>query len=340
MKMYKNNKPTLRDIARALDLTVPTVSKALRNYDEISDKTKESVVALAEAWNYEPNAMALKLRTKKTMVLGVLVSQISNLFYESFLSALEEYARSEGYTLMILQSFGAPKEEFKNLEILKRNDVDAVFVSLSSKSCYISEFIQLHEMGTPIIYFNNVPKIEHCIKITFDGVKIGQMAARAMIINERKKILSVFLNSDSVEASDIRLQAFEEKLKKEAPLTTLKVERCRNLEDVEQLIASIFRKNKESYDAVFCLNDTALIGTIYAFKKLDVDFQKVSVLSVSNGLVPSLFNPLITYIETNGYKLGKRSFERFLDYQNGNTAYSNDKMDVCLKGDRYKMVVC
>ena len=125
---------TLKLLAQQLQLSISTVSRALKDHPDISASTKAKVNALAQSMDYEPNAYAIQLRTQNSKILGVIVPAISNLFYDSFIAAVEEESRKNGYALMILQSSHNPENELSNLKIFRQNRVSGVFACLASSA--------------------------------------------------------------------------------------------------------------------------------------------------------------------------------------------------------------
>ena len=125
---------TLKKISAQLNLSISTVSRALKNHPDISENTKRKVKELALLMEYEPNSYAVNLRTNKSRVLGLIVPVIANMFYDSVIAAVEQDARKQGYTVIILQSGNDPLQESENLKICKLNRVDGVLISLVSDS--------------------------------------------------------------------------------------------------------------------------------------------------------------------------------------------------------------
>ena len=101
---------TLKLLAQQLQLSISTVSRALKDHPDISTATKEKVHALANSLDYEPNAYAIQLRTQSSKIFGVIVPAIANLFYDSFIAAIEEESRKNGYALFI-----CPHTKFRSL---------------------------------------------------------------------------------------------------------------------------------------------------------------------------------------------------------------------------------
>ena len=100
---------TLKVIAKELDVSVSTVSKALRDSKEIGKDTKEKVKAFAKLYNYRPNNIALSLKNKKTKTLGVIIPEIVHHFFTTVIYGIEEYANTKGYNVIV----GLSNESFE-----------------------------------------------------------------------------------------------------------------------------------------------------------------------------------------------------------------------------------
>ena len=146
---------TLKKISAQLNLSISTVSRALKNHPDISANTKRKVNELAALMEYEPNTYAINLRTNKSNVFGLIVPAISNMFYDSFIAAAEEGARKNGYSLMILQSGDDPLQEAENLKLCKHSRVDGIFISVAPESSSADIFLKYQKAGIPIIFFNS-----------------------------------------------------------------------------------------------------------------------------------------------------------------------------------------
>ena len=148
--MAKKRYSTLKEISEKLNLNVSTVSRALKEHPDISLETRKRVQEMASLLDYKPNTFATSLRTNQTKLLGIIVSSITNLFYDSFIGTIEEKAREDGYSVLILQSGENVESELKNLEILKKNRVDGIFVSITSNTKDVSAFMEMEKKGIPM----------------------------------------------------------------------------------------------------------------------------------------------------------------------------------------------
>src|SRR5436309_5302164 len=144
---------TIKDIARALNFSTSTVSRALRGSYEISAETKKQVLEYAEKMNYRPNPIALSLKERRTRAIGVAVSEIANNFFSQAINGIESIAYNRGYHVIISQSHESEEREMVNVQHLASRSVDGLLVSLSSQTTDISHYIELHEKGLTIFLF-------------------------------------------------------------------------------------------------------------------------------------------------------------------------------------------
>ena len=319
---------TQKQIAKALGLSVTTVSRALKDHPDISEETKKRVREMAQLIGYEPNLLAIRLRTGKSMILGVMVPHISNLFYESFITAVEEEARKIGYAVMILQSGENTETELQNLEALKRHRVDGIMVAPALHTTDITPFLEIQKAGTPIIFFDRVPTNDQIIKVFFDNEKIGELAARYCIDQEKKRVLGLFWGNEQVLMTRKRREGFEKAIEKASYSIHLQPYYHTYIEDAKQVVLQVLQNN-DSFDAVFCTGDGALIGTIQAIKEAKTLIpDSLTIISVSNGFIPTLYDIDISIIETNGFRLGKAAFTKMSECWTGTIKSKEIRIDV------------
>jgi LacI family transcriptional regulator len=311
---------TLKKLSEKLGLSISTVSRALKDHPDISPATRKRVKELAELTEYEPNTFALNLRTNKSKVIGIIVPFLQNLFYEYFISSLDEEVRKEGYSLLILQSGENVDAEIKNLTIMKKNRVDLLFVSITENTENITPFLKLSEIGIPIVFFDRVPPFETCDKIRFADDRAGEMAAERLIRGKKNNILCLYTDSIHLSIIKRRVDSFAAVFKKRSPDAKLDIQFHRDFQEGEQIILKTL-KRKAPPDAIFCIGDNALIWTMKTLRKKGMTVPgDIGIISVSNGFIPTLYNPSITYVETSGYKLGKLAFTRLKEMLEGNTS--------------------
>lgn len=314
-----------------LNLSISTVSRALKDHQDISITTKNKVRELAEILEYEPNTYAINLRTNNSKEFGVIVPAISNYFYQSFISSLEEEARRYGYSLMILQSVNDSIIELENLKRCKQSRVAGIFVAITSETTDIKPFIKVEDQDIPIIFFDKVPDFEACNKVCVADETAAELAIEALVNKKRKKILALFGNHNlSITKKRLKvINAFAEKKSKSVHI---------NIEFVNSPVAASIKfaeafKN-DPPDGVFCMSDEILTGVMKMVQKLAIHIpSQLSIVAISDGFIPQLYYPEIAYAETSGFKLGKLAFSRMMTCLAGHTFIQELEIDsVLIKG--------
>jgi LacI family transcriptional regulator len=306
---------TLKKIAQVLDISISTVSRALKNHPDISQSTKQKVMELAETLEYEPNAVAVNLRSKNTKVFGILIPSITNNFYDSFIAAVEEEVKQSGYSLMILQSADNPETEIENLKIYRQNRVSGVFVCLSKETTNLDAFHKMKDAGIPVVFFDKVPDDDSYNRVCLADKEAAVMAAEALLKKNKKNILGIF-GDTNMSITKRRLKAFREALPADKKIK-LSIEYADTSGEAETISNSYFQLKKQP-DAVFCMSDEILIGVMKSVQKLKIEVpQHTGVISLSDGFFPKLYYPEITFVETSGYQLGKLACERMMQCVKG-----------------------
>ena len=307
---------TLKKIAQVLDISISTLSRALKNHPDISKSTKQKVMELAETLEYEPNAVAVNLRSKNTKVFGIMIPSITNNFYDSFIAAVEEEVKQSGYSLMILQSADNPETEIENLKIYRQNRVSGVFVCLSKETTNLDAFHKMKDAGIPVVFFDKVPDDDMYNRVCLADKDAAVMAAEALLKKNKKNILGIF-GDTHMSITKRRLKAFQETLSADKKIN-LSVEYAGTNEEAENISNSYFQLKKQP-DAVFCMSDEILMGVMKSFQKLKIEVpQQTGIITLSDGFFPKLYYPEITFIETSGYRLGKLACERMMECVKGN----------------------
>jgi LacI family transcriptional regulator len=306
---------TLKKIAQVLDISVSTVSRALKNHPDISQSTKQKVMELAQTLEYEPNAVAVNLRSKNTKVFGIMIPFITNNFYDSFIAVVEEEVKQSGYSLMILQSGDDPAIEIENLKIYRQNRVSGVFICLAKETINLEAFHKLKDADIPVVFFDKVPDDDSYNRVCLADKEAAVMAAEALLKKNKKNILGIFGDAH-MSITKRRLKAFQETIAADKNVK-LSIEHAGKVEEAETITNSYFQLKKQP-DAVFCMSDEILMGVMKTVQKLKIEVpQQTGIVTLSDGFFPTLYYPEIAYVETSGYRLGKLACERMMQCLQG-----------------------
>ncbi|WP_421945191.1 LacI family DNA-binding transcriptional regulator [Pedobacter sp.] len=304
--------PTLKKIAERLNVSISTVSRALKDHPDISADTKKKINELAELLEYDPNPYAVNLRTHSSKEFAVVVPSLSNFFYHSFISAIEEDARVYGYSVIIYRSSNDPEIEQQILKSCRHKRVSGIFIAITSETKDIEPFLKLDVHGIPVIFFDKVPQYESCNKICVGDEHAATIAAEEILKKGIVNVLGIF-GDKNMSITKARLQKFTSVLFKDDVKINLKTVHARSSEEAEQLTLSLLAGFKGKRFAVFCMSDEILAGSMKAIQRKGLQVPNdLGVIAISDGMIPQLFYPEITYAETSGYHLGKLAFGRMM----------------------------
>jgi LacI family transcriptional regulator len=264
------------------------------------------VKELANTLDYEPNVNAVNLRTSKNNLFGLIVPSISNFFYDSFISAVEEESRKTNYSLMILQSGDDVQIENDNIKLCRQSRICGLFVCISKHTKDLEPYLKLKGLDIPVIFFDKVPDLEDCNKVCVADVSSATIAANAINKKAKQHVLAIFGNTQ-LSITKKRLAAFTTTLNGN---TQLQIHHANNTTEAEQITASAL---KTKPDTIFCMSDEILVGALKAIQKAALKIpDDINIIGISNGFIPTLYHPEITYVETSGYKLGKLAFSSMM----------------------------
>ncbi len=295
---------TIKDIAKNLGISPSTVSRALKDHPDISQKTKQAVVELAAQMKYRPNALALNLRTNKSNMIGVIIPQIVHYFFSSVISGIEDYAHNKGYTVIVMQSNESAQREIENANVMIQTGVEGVLVSRAKETSDFSHFEELMDYGIPIVFFDRICPTLKTDKVIVNDEYSAFLATEYLIKTGCKKIVH-FKGPDNLEISVKRLTGFleafyEYKMVYDESL----IIKCDNFEDAKKETQKLI-DNKVDFDSIFTVNDDSAAGAIITLNKNFIKIpEQVSVFGYSNDLISEIISPKLSTVEQPGYEMG------------------------------------
>ena len=147
---------TIKDIAKDLNISPSTVSRALKDNPDISPETRRIVQEYAKKHKYKPNALALSLRTQHNNIIGVIVPELANHFFSGVLSGMETVAEEKDYHVIVCQSLEDYKKEVRNVQTLIKARVCGILISQSKTTTKYDHFQELIDNDIPVIFFDRI----------------------------------------------------------------------------------------------------------------------------------------------------------------------------------------
>ena len=319
----KNSQATIRDLALKLNISISTVSRALRNAPDVNPETKKAVLALAKKLNYEPNRVAQSLRIKKTNTIGVVVPEIAMHFFSSAIGAIQEYFAKHQYSIMICQSMETLRMEKSNIHMLVSNRVDGLLISLSSQTKNVEHLYQLIDKKIPMVLFDRIDNSIDVSKVVVDD-RAGAFKAVEHLIQTGCKRIAYVGGPDNLYVSNERMNGYLDALKKNniAVDETL-IAHCKDLRlDIAAATTTLLNRTDRP-DAIFAMNDPIAIAVLQVLKKAHVAVpDEISLVGFTDEPVSQFIHPALTTVAQPAYDIGHEAAKLLMQQINNKEGFS------------------
>ncbi|WP_205510553.1 LacI family DNA-binding transcriptional regulator [Longitalea arenae] len=316
--MTKPKEVTIYDLARKLNVSIATVSRALKDDPVVSKKTKKKIFDLAEEMGYRYNHFARNLREQRTYTIGVIVPRLNSYFMSTVIAGIESVANNEGYTLIISQSSETAGKEITNAKTMFNNRVDGMLVSLAYDTDDISHFDQFIKKNIPLIFFDRVNDHPECTSVQIDNRKSAYEATTHLIAQGCRRIVHITATPKRNVYID-RLAGYKQALADHQIPFEEKYLLINNLsqEAGVQAAAEILQMNPLP-DAIFAANDNCAVGCMIALKKAGIRIPAdIAFVGFNNDPVSTVIEPNLTTINYPGYKMGEMAAASLINHLNG-----------------------
>ena len=304
---------TIKDIARQLNISISTVSRAMRNAPDVNVNTKKAVMALSEELNYQPNKLALSLKQKQTHTIGVIVPNLDYVL-STMVKGIDEVALEAGYTVMVCQSNESFGREIVNTRRLLDSLVDGFIISVSSETKVFDHFKKIQDKKMPMVVFDRVTPFLRAPGVRIDNEDGGFQATEHLIAQGYKRV-AILAGPKNLDISNQRLNGYLKALKK------YKIKPDDNLIiycDFDQHYAYLATKElltmKNRPDAIFTISDRMAIGAMLAIKEKALKMpQDIGLVGFNNEPITGLVTPGISSVDQPSFELGKLAAKLFIE---------------------------
>ena len=204
---------TLNDIAKRLNVSIVTISKALRGHPDISPKTTKLVRTMAEQLGYSPNFMARNLSARKSNTIGVVVPKIAHHFFGSIIEYIYNYAFGHDYEIILTVSQESEVRERKLIQTLLSMRVDGIIISIARETKNYEIFNMVKEKGVPLVFMDRTPDMTDVSKVTVDD-RSGAFNAIEHAIKLGYKNIGHFAGNVNINIGRERLLGFRQAMDK------------------------------------------------------------------------------------------------------------------------------
>ena len=306
---------TLKQLAKELNVSVSTVSKALNDSEEISKRTAIRVKELAEFYNYKPNKVALSLKSNKTNTIGVIIPNILNHFFAKVLFGIEQEATKNGFNIIISMSNESLDKEIKGLQLLANGSVDGFILSIAEETQIeynTDHFNAAINQGLPIVMFDRVANDVKCDKVIINDVDATFKATQALISQGRKTVAFIS-NIDDLNVGKLREKGYKKALAQlnnnVEPLSLM----IDNNKDHQQQIKSFLEQNQK-VDGILAADNASGVIAINVANSMGYNIPKdIGVIGFADNSISNLSVPKLSTINQHAEDIGKHAVHLFLN---------------------------
>lgn len=316
--MEKEKEITIYDIASALNISIATVSRALKNDPVVSKQTKKRIFDLAAKMGYRTNHFARNLRNQKTNTIGIIVHELNSTFITSVLAGIERVTTEAGYDLIIAHSSESFIKEIANAKNLFEKRVDGLIASLSFDTKNLDHFKPFNEKKVPVIFFDRVEQEGNNTVVVIDNFKCGYVAAKHLIDQGCKRIAHITSSLKRNVYSE-RFKGYKEALS-EAGIPfdkkLLIIEDLSERAGVESAIKLL--KIKRLPDAAFITNDFVAAVCMRTLKENGIQIpEDIAIVGFNNDAICTLVEPALTTINYPGIDVGDVAARNLINHLKG-----------------------
>ncbi len=306
---------TILDIARALNISKSTVSRALQGHTDIKEETREAVVNMARQLDYQPNLLAKSLVRSKTNTIGIIVPEFVNSFFPTVIIGAQEIAGEAGYNVLICQSQESVRTEIANTQALLASRVDGVIISMTRETSNFDHLRVFERHGIPIVFFNRTCEQIAASRVFVNDYEGAFAAVEHLIVNGYKKIAHIG-GPSGLRLSQNRLKGYLDALKQHRLPVNDKwiIQHDLTKENAWNCAEKLLSPQKRP-DAIFCVNDPAAIQTLLYAKRKGIKVpEEVGIVGFSDDPISSIIEPQLTTVKQPVSEMGKIAMRILLEH--------------------------
>ena len=323
-----NHNITLRDIAKALQLSVSTVSRALTDSYQIGEATKKRVMAYAKAHHYVPNRMARGLKEGKSRSIGVVVCSIDNNFVAQMLDGIDRYCTANGYQIIMMQSKESFEQEKACVNLLYAGGIDGLLISPTYQTTDFSYLTDLQHAGLPVVLFDRLSELIDTHKVAVDNFKGAYDATVHLIMNGYKTIAHINSNTTLNMAIE-RFEGYKRALSDHNIAYKDKLVKFCDTTNTENLTNNLTKAIhelmdlSEKPDAIFTATDQLSTKCLPLLHKLKFKVpHDLALIGFSNTDLADALNPSLSTIYQPSFEIGSLAAKQLLSLINDKSIHN------------------
>ncbi len=298
---------TLKDLARKLGISPSTVSRALHDHPDISDKTKRKVMDAAEEFGYQPNPIAQSLKRQRSNTIGVIVPEIRHNFFATVISGIEEVAYEAGYIIMVCQSNETLSREIMTAKALAANRVAGILMAISLETTSYDHMRAVMRQGIPLVQYDRVVDELNTGKVIIDDFRASYRATSHLIDCGYKRI-GFLAGKEGIIMNRLRFNGYRQALKNHGipyyPELHTGTGGCRGIDG--RIGAETYLNMENPPDAVLAINDPVAVGAFCRFREAGLNIpDDIAIAGFSGSPESALIDPALTTVSQPAFEMGR-----------------------------------
>lgn len=310
---------TIYDVAKSLNISASTVSRALNNLPSVREETKSRILEAASEMGYRCNTTMKNIRRYRSNSIGVLIPKIDTYYYSSIIAGMGKIANEAGFNLIINQSMESIANERVNAKSLFNSKIEGLLVSLSSSSDDLDHFQPFLERKIPVIFYDRIAEHKNCTGIIIDNFLAAYKVTEHLIEQGCRRIWHLTGNLKRKDYSD-RLKGYKYALMDYG----LQVPEPLLVKDLNEETGANAAKHILEMDSlpdgIFVSDDTCAVSIIKALKRAGISIPRdVAVVGFNNEPISRVVEPNLTTVEYPAFEMGQVAMRNMINHLDGFT---------------------
>ena len=295
----------IKDIAQSLNISISTVSRALRGLPEIHPETRKAVMKLAEEMDYQPNQLATSLAKSRTRTIGVIVPNLSYYYFSAMLNSIEEAALQAGYSVLVCQTNESSLREVTQIQNLMRSQVEGIIISLSRDTDNYQHVERLTRRQFPLVLFDRYADDIQASKVIVDNHEAAFKATEHLIEQGCRRI-GFLAGPPQLLLSNRRIAGYQDALRKHGlPVEPPLIFHCDYTQENTILQTLTLLNLPQPLDGLLTISDRIALPALFVMKQRGIRIpDDLAVVSFNNEPVSAYLTPSLSSVSQPIQEMG------------------------------------
>ncbi|GAA4312406.1 LacI family DNA-binding transcriptional regulator [Compostibacter hankyongensis] len=309
------NTITIRDVAQSLNISISTVSRALRDTYDVSQTTRQKVLEKASELNYKPNYSAIGLVQGKTHNISIILPLVTNYYFSTVITGIQQVAYNRDYNVILYLTNDSQEKELQIIQNLPLGCLDGLLVSTSFRSNAFGHYQKIIKEGSPVVFFDRSVDGVHTSRVLQDDFNGAYQATEHLIASGYTKIAHITGPKEMI-ITQKRLAGYRQALRRyKLPLNDKWVIHSGFSQECGEQDTLHLLEGGSKPDAIFAINDRKAIGAMVALKKKNIRIgTQIGVAGFTNDPISGIISPTLTTVAEPAFEIGKISCELLLKH--------------------------